>query len=282
MPMQDFDKRLERRAAIRAKMDPIARKILVLSGKGGVGKTTVAVNIGNALADSGHRTGILDTDIHGPNVAKMTGVHLKRLQNAGDDIMPVPVRPNLAIAGIDSAMDRPESPVIWRGPMKSAAIEDLLARIAWGELDFLLIDSPPGTGDEQLTVCRNIPELTGAIIVTTPQEVAVLDSRRSIEFCRTMGVAVLGVVENMAGLVCPHCDTLIDVFGNGTGRDMAQHMGVPFLGSIPIEPSLRVDGDQGIDHVASQGGSASSRAFMAIATLLVEGMTSTVVKGREA
>ena len=273
MPELDFEKRVALRDAIRSHMDAIGRKILVMSGKGGVGKTTVAVNLARQIACKGYRTGILDTDLHGPNVAKMLGVAPSELQRiAGGMVHPVEVQDNLAIAGIDSAMANPEDAVIWRGPMKTIAINDLLAKVQWGPLDFLFIDSPPGSGDEQITVCKSIPELTGAIIVTTPQEVSLLDARRSVAFCRKMGIAILGVVENMSGLVCPCCRTEIPVFGIGGGEKMAQTTGTPFLGRIPL--SVPRSSEEGLDPAVAE-------AFARIAAVLAAGMSCSGIKTEE-
>lgn len=232
----DFGKRVEQRTAIRSHMDKIERKILVMSGKGGVGKTTITVGLAKALAAEGLRVGILDIDLHGPNVAKMLGVDLANRFHQGEDglLEPVEVMPNLHIAGVDSAMEDQSDAVIWRGPMKSMVINDLLARVSWGPLDYLFIDSPPGSGDEQLTVCKSILELTGAIIVTTAQEVAILDAVRSVTFCRKMHIAILGLVENMSALVCPHCHHELQVFGSGGGNEIARKVDVPFLGSVPM------------------------------------------------
>jgi len=273
MPELDFEKRVALRDAIRSHMDAIGRKILVMSGKGGVGKTTVAVNLARQIAYRGDRTGILDTDLHGPNVAKMLGVAPSELQRiAGGLVHPVTVQQNLAIAGIDSAMANPEDAVLWRGPMKTIAINDLLAKVQWGPLDFLFIDSPPGSGDEQITVCKSIPELTGAIIVTTPQEVSLLDARRSVAFCRKMGIAILGVVENMSALVCPCCRTELPVFGIGGGEKMAQTTGTPFLGRIPL--SVPRSSEEGLDCAADE-------AFARIAMALATGMTCSGIKTEE-
>ena len=268
MPDIDFEKRIAQRNAIRSHMDAIGRKILVMSGKGGVGKTTVAVNLAICLAEKGLRIGLLDTDLHGPNVAKMFGVHHNEPQatSINGTIKPLAVRTNLAIAGIDMAMKESEEAVIWRGPMKMSAINELLARVAWGPLDFLIIDSPPGSGDEQITVCKSIPELTGAIIVTTPQEVSLLDSRRSIAFCRKMGIAIIGVVENMSGLTCPNCQAELPVFGIGGGEKMAVSTGTPFLGRIPLGASMSLDGGQVQDEIVI-------KSFNAIADLLEKGLT---------
>ncbi len=269
----DFAQRIAEDKAIREHMDKIGRKILIMSGKGGVGKTTVTVNLANALVDSGCTVGVLDTDLHGPNVAKMLGCEAGILttEDGGNTFFPVEARPGLKVMSLAFAIPDPDSPIVWRGPMKTAAIRQFLAQADWGELDYLLIDSPPGTGDEQLSVCQTIPELTGTVIVTTPQQVAILDARRSVNFSRKMGVAILGVVENMSGLICPHCATEIPIFGMGGGKQMCEQMNVPFLGRIPLEVPLMEAEDAGKSYLSLQPASPSSSAIKAIAQLINSG-----------
>ncbi|MGE4464601.1 Mrp/NBP35 family ATP-binding protein [Sphaerochaeta sp.] len=269
----DFAERIAEDKAIREHLDKIGRKILIMSGKGGVGKTTVTVNLANALVDSGCTVGILDTDLHGPNVAKMLGCEAGILttEDGGKSFYPVEARPNLKVMSLAFAIPDRDSPIVWRGPMKIAAIRQFLAQADWGVLDYLLIDSPPGTGDEQLTVCQTIPELTGTIIVTTPQEVAILDARRSVNFSRKMGVAILGVVENMSGLICPGCQTEIPIFGIGGGRKMADQMSVPFLGRVPLEVPLMEAEDAGESYLSKKPDSPSSKAIRDIAMLINSG-----------
>lgn len=267
----DFEAQIAEDQAIKAHMDRIGSKILVMSGKGGVGKTTVTINLAEALLAKGKSVGILDTDLHGPNVAKMLGCEDGSLvsNDEGKTFEPFEARPNLKVMSLAFAI-RSDEPVVWRGPMKTAAVRQFLAQCDWGALDYLLIDSPPGTGDEQLTVCQAIRSMTGCVVVTTPQDVAVLDARRSVNFAKAMKVEVLGVVENMSGLICPHCGQEIDLFGKGGGRKMAEEMGVPFLGAIPIELSLRQDEDAGRNALTDRPESASSKAFAAIADRLLE------------
>lgn len=266
MAALDFEKRVAQRQAIKGHMDKIGRKLLIMSGKGGVGKTTVAVGLARQLAANGLRVGMLDTDLHGPNVAKMLQVDLASRFGEGPDGMlkPVEAKQNLFVAGVDSAMEDREDAIIWRGPMKTMVINDLLARVDWGPLDFLIIDSPPGSGDEQLTVCKSIPELTGAIIVTTAQEVSLLDAVRSVTFCRKMGIAILGIVENMSRLTCPSCNQVIEVFGKDGGRSIAEKTGVPFLGTIPL--SVHREGAMGALTEVDE-------ALASIARTLQDGMT---------
>ncbi len=268
----DFEAQIAQDKKIREHMDKIGRKILIMSGKGGVGKTTVTVNLANALVDAGCTVGILDTDLHGPNVAKMLGCEDGRLDSYdGVSFIPVEARPGLKVVSLSFAIPDPDAPIVWRGPMKMSAIRQFLADVDWGVLDYLLIDSPPGTGDEQLTVCQSIPEMTGSVIVTTPQAVAVLDARRSVNFSRKLGVAILGVVENMSGLFCPECNTEIPVFGIGGGKKMAEDMHVPFLGRIPLEIPLREAEDGGTSWVSASPESPSAKAFKNIAMIINEG-----------
>ena len=257
---------------IRERMDRIGRKIMIMSGKGGVGKTTVTVNLANALVDMGCRVGVLDTDLHGPNVAVMFGCKDAELTSEdGHTFIPVQPRENLKVMSLAFALEDPDSPVIWRGSLKNSAIRQFLSDVDWGELDYLLIDTPPGTGDEQLTICQSIPELTGSIIVTTPQEVAVLDARRSVNFSRKLGVAIIGVVENMSGLICPYCNHEIPIFGKGGGKKMCQDMHVPFLGAIPMEAGLPDAEDAGKEWIAEPGVHPSAEALKRIANEINNG-----------
>lgn len=266
---------------IRERLDKIGRKIMIMSGKGGVGKTTVTVNLANALVDMGFRVGVLDTDLHGPNVAKMFGVEdAVLLSDDGETFIPVVPKENLKVISLSFALEEPDTPVIWRGSLKNSAIRQFIGDVDWGELDYLLIDTPPGTGDEQLTVCQTIPELTGSIIVTTPQEVAVLDARRTVNFSRKLEVAIIGVIENMSGLVCPCCGKEIPVFGKGGGRRMAQEMHVPFLGEVPMEIDLMEAEDNGKEWVGQEG-HPSAEAFRRIAIEIEAGTACSAFKRPE-
>ena len=220
-------------------------KILVLSGKGGVGKSTVAVNLAVALADAGHKVGLVDIDIHGPSIPQMLNLHSARLQVAGNMIEPIFFGENLKVMSIGFAIEERDAPVIWRGPMKMQVIKQFLKDVDWGMLDYLIIDSPPGTGDEPLSIAQLIPHPASALMVTTPQQVSVIDVRRCINFCRKVDLQLLGVIENMSGFVCPYCGLKIDIFRTGGGQKMAEDMGVPFLGSIPIEQEIVNACDEG-------------------------------------
>jgi len=227
--------------------------ILVLSGKGGVGKSTVAVNLAWALSTHGFQVGILDLDIHGPNIPIMLGIQNQRLEAFGNLIEPIRITGTLSAMSMAFLLPDVSTPVIWRGPMKMAAIRQFLEEVNWGELDFLVVDLPPGTGDEALSIAQLAPNVSGVVIVTTPQDVATVDSRKAVKFVEMLGFRVLGIIENMSGMVCPHCKQEIDLFGKGGGQKAAEEMGVPFLGAIPIDPEMRKAGDEGRPFVIRRG-----------------------------
>lgn len=229
--------------------------ILVLSGKGGVGKSTVAANLAMALANHGYQTGLLDLDIHGPNIPKMLGIEETKLTSTnGTRIEPVYVVPALGVVSMAFLLPDKSTPVIWRGPMKMQAIKQFLADVNWGDLDYLVVDLPPGTGDEALSIIQLAPNVAGAVIVTTPQEVAILDSTKAVKFVEKMDIKVLGIVENMSGMVCPHCGKEIDLFGQGGGKKAAEDLGVPYLGNIPLDPDMRKAGDEGRPFIVRRPG----------------------------
>ncbi len=236
----------EEKEALRGNLARIAHTIIVLSGKGGVGKSTVAVNLAFSLAEKKKRTGLLDIDIHGPSVPKLLGLEAQRLDATEEGkILPVDFGGFLRVISIGFMLKEPDDAVIWRGPLKYGVIKQFLKDVAWGDLDYLVIDSPPGTGDEPLSVCQLIENPDGAVIVTTPQDVSVIDVRKSISFCRQLGIPVLGVIENMSGFICPHCGKETAIFKSGGGEAMALDMGVPFLGRIPLDPGITEGGDAG-------------------------------------
>ncbi len=239
---------LAERRALKSRLCRIGHKIIVLSGKGGVGKSTVAVNLAVSLLLAGKRVGLLDVDIHGPSIPKMLGAEHVPTRMDGDTLAPVEVD-GLKVMSIGFLLGRRDDAVIWRGPMKMSAISQFLKDVAWGDLDFLVIDSPPGTGDEPLSVCQLIEDADGAVVVTTPQDVSTVDVRKSISFCRALHLPVLGVIENMSGFACPQCGRTTDIFRSGGGERMAREMGVPFLGRIPIDPSLGESCDEGKPYV---------------------------------
>ncbi len=250
---------------IKERMSRIGRKILVLSGKGGVGKSTVAVNLAVALASSGKKVGLLDIDVHGPSVPKLLGVEGMTLHGTEDSISPLGIGDNLKVMSIGFLLRDSDDAVIWRGPMKYNVIKQFLGDVDWGELDFLVVDSPPGTGDEPLAVAQLIGDADGAVIVTTPQDVALVDVRKCISFCRELGLPVVGVIENMSGFVCPECGKHTEIFKGGGGEEMARDMGVPFLGRIPIEPAIVNASDDGTPFVLKYPETESGKIFSALA-----------------
>lgn len=239
--MQELDRKIEEA------MKHVKHKIVILSGKGGVGKTTVAVNLARELAKRGYDVGILDADMHGPNVPIMLGIEHESIESDEQGMKPIKVAPHLKAISLALMLDK-DVPVVWRGPLKMTAIKQFIGEVNWGNLDVLVIDLPPGTGDEPLSIAQLIKG-SHAIIVTTPQNVALLDSRRSVTFARQLNMHLLGIVENMSGFVCPHCNKEINLFKIGGGEQAAQEMGVPFLGRIPLDNQLVIDGDTGVSTV---------------------------------
>jgi ATP-binding protein involved in chromosome partitioning len=262
--MEQTAEQREQDKRLAANLGRIKHTVIVLSGKGGVGKTTVAVNLACGLAAAGHSVGIMDIDLHGPNIAKMLGVEGERVVSGAEGLEPFPVLPNLKAMSIALLIEDPDSPIIWRGPMKMGAIKQFLSDVNWGELDYLVIDSPPGTGDEPLSACQLIPNVTGAVIVTTPQDVAVLDARKTIMFARQLHTPVIGVIENMSGFICPHCGNVTNLFGAGGGERTASDFKVPFLGKIPFEPEMVLQGDAGRPFTHYKKATASADAMNAI------------------
>jgi Mrp family chromosome partitioning ATPase len=250
----------------------VKNRIMVMSGKGGVGKSTIAVNLAAALSMRGYAAGILDADIHGPNVPKMLGIEDATLDGGPDGITPAEADLGGHMLKVVSLafMLQKDSPVIWRSPLKVAAIQQFLYGVRWGRLDYLILDLPPGTGDEPLSIAQMIGEVTGAVIATTPQDVALLDSRRAVEFAKKLNIPVLGVVENMSGLTCPHCKKRISLFGGGGGEQAAKELGVPFLGRLPIDPQIVEDSDSGRPFVSAHKNSEAAKAFKEIVDRIVE------------
>jgi Mrp family chromosome partitioning ATPase len=246
---------------IAATLSNIKNRLLVFSGKGGVGKSTVAVNLGLALSKRQLKVGLLDVDIHGPNLAKMLGEEEGKLASAGDNkILPVSVTKNLSLVSMSFLLQDQNTPVIWRGPLKMKLIQQFLGDVVWGKLDWLVIDSPPGTGDEPLSVAQLIPA-SGAVIVTTPQEVSLLDSKKAVNFARRLNLKIHGIIENMSGLICPHCGKSINLFKEGGGEKAAQELGIPFLGRIPIDPKIVESGDDGKPFITHHPESNASKAI---------------------
>jgi ATP-binding protein involved in chromosome partitioning len=254
-------------AEVRLRMGRVRRKWVVLSGKGGVGKSTVAVNLALSLSAMGYEVGLLDVDIHGPSVPKLLGIEDARPTVRDGAIVPMAVA-GIRTMSIGFLLQHTDAATIWRGPMKANVIKQFLKDVEWGDLDYLVIDSPPGTGDEPLSVAQLVENAAGAIVVTTPQELAVIDVRKAITFCRSLSLPVLGVIENMSGFVCPHCGERTDVFGHGGAGRMAAEMKVPYLGAIPFDPRLVESGDTGQPFTQLHSGSEAAQAFARIVKLL--------------
>lgn len=262
--------RLVQDERLKNKMSKIKRTFVVMSGKGGVGKTTVAVNLAYALSLTANSVGILDIDLHGPNIAKMLGIENQSVLVYDFGIEPVEASKNLKAVSIGLSGLDPDQPIIWRGPAKTAVIQRFLSDVNWGDLDYLIIDSPPGTGDEPLSVCQLIPNVSGIIIVTTPQDVAILDSRKSVLFAKEIKIPVVGIIENMSGFICPHCNAETNIFKKGGGEKAAEGLQVPFLGRVPFEPEFVDLGDKGTPFVSFQKRTKSSEAFMNIVDKIKE------------
>ena len=264
MAAESIAKRLEEQTRkIKAWMEKIRHKMAVLSGKGGVGKSMLAVNMAACLAMDGRvgRVGILDADITGPTVPKMLGVRGSSLVAGPPGIFPAMGPLGIKVVSMDFLLPSDETPVIWRGPMKSMAIRQFLADVVWGELDFLVVDLPPGTGDEALTVAQAIPGLDGSVIVTIPSEVSQLVVKKAVMFSKELHVPVIGVVENMSRFVCPNCGAVVDLFGHGGGEKVAEDLGVKFLGSIPFDVRLRESCDRGVPFVVEYPDSPTTEAI---------------------
>jgi ATP-binding protein involved in chromosome partitioning len=256
----------EEEQRLKLKMSRIKHKIAVISGKGGVGKSIVTVNLAMAFAIHGYanRVGILDADITGPCVPKMLGLHGQRLQASPAGIFPALGPMGIKVVSMDFLLPSEEAPVIWRGPLKMKAISQFLSDIVWGELEFLFIDLPPGTGDEPLSIMQLIPEMDGVVIVTIASEVSQIVVKKAMTFSRKLGIPVIGVIENMSGFVCPKCGTEIDIFKVGGGKKIAEDLSVPFLGSIPIDPEICRDSDNGVPFITEHVNSSATKAFTEI------------------
>lgn len=242
----------------------IKNKFIILSGKGGVGKTSTSVNLSLALAKKGFDVGIMDVDLHGPDVPRMLGLKGMLDLNKNNKLNPIKYSDHLKVVSIESLIASKDDAIIWRGPLKYSAIRQFIGEVEWGDLDFLIIDSPPGTGDEPLTIAQTIKDAK-AVIVTTPQEVSLADVRKSISFCRTLKMDIYGLIENMSGFTCPHCNKMVDLFGSGGGEKTARTAGIPFLGRIPFDPNFVSCGDNGISFQEKYADSQVARAFAEIA-----------------
>ncbi len=250
---------------ISSTLGKIRHKLFIMSGKGGVGKSSVTVNIAAALAARGFKVGILDVDIHGPSVPNLLGLSCGiEMDESGSLMIPASYNENLSVISMDSLLKEKDSAILWRGPKKTAAIRQFVADVAWGELDFLLIDSPPGTGDEHMTILQTIPDAL-CVVVTTPQEISLADVRKALNFLQHAKANVLGVVENMSGLFCPHCHEAINLFKKGGGKELAERYGLKFLGDIPLDPATVVAADSGVPVVFLEEETPAKRGFLSLA-----------------
>jgi len=252
---------LREKLALQVNLSGIKHKVIVLSGKGGVGKSTVATNIAIALSQKGKKVGLVDVDIHGPSIPKMLGLEGAKLRGTEEGMLPVDYSDSLKVMSIGFILRDQKDAIIWRAPLKHSLIRQFLRDVRWGDLDYLIIDSPPGTGDEPLSVVQLLENADGAVIVTTPQDVALTDVKKAITFCRQVNLPIIGVVENMSGFVCPYCGKTADIFKSGGGEKLASEMNVPFLGRIPLEPKIVESGDSGKPYLQYYRDSETSRAF---------------------
>lgn len=261
---------IEEETRLRDTLGRIKHIIIVMSGKGGVGKSTVSSNIATVLSNMGYETGLMDVDITGPNIPKMFGVEDEKLHVMDERLIPVTVPPSMKLMSMAFLLPDRDSPVMWRGPVKMGAIKQFIEDVNWGSLDYLIVDMPPGTGDEALSIVQLMPKADGMIIVTTPQDVALLDSRKSLTFAAETNIPIIGIVENMSGFVCPHCGEVTYIFKSGGGEDAARELNVQFLGRIPLEPGVVDSGDSGLPVVLKYPDSASAKAFRQITDKVIK------------
>lgn len=262
------DKEKKSKEMLKKRLNHIKHKVMVMSGKGGVGKSSVSANLAVTLAQQGKKVGLLDIDFHGPSIPRMFSAQHKRAEGTADQtIIPVEEK-GVKLMSVGFLVPDDRSAVVWRGPMKMGVLEQLIKDVEWGELDYLIIDFPPGTGDEALSACQLIDDADGAVIVTTPQEVSLSDCRRAMDFCRKLKLPVLGIIENMSGFVCPECGTRTDIFSTGGGEKMAADEKVPFLGGVPLDPALMMACEQGDAYIQTHPDSVTAKVFNAIADKL--------------
>jgi len=261
---------------IEKKLSNITYKVMVISGKGGVGKSFITANLALCTALMGYKVAVLDADIHGPSIPKILGVHGKRFSVISSGIVPVLGPMGIKVVSMDFLLPSEETPVIWRGPLKFAAIRDFLSKVEWGYADFLYIDLPPGTGDEPLSVAQLIGSLNGAVVVTMPSDLSLLVVKKAVSFAQKVGVRVLGIVENMSGFTCPSCGKTYYVFGKGAGEKIAKEMNVPYLGSVPIDPRISEACDRGEPFVIKYSDAPAAKALMDITRKIIESLKESV------
>lgn len=259
---------------IAKRMRDIDNKIVVMSGKGGVGKSTIAANLATALSGRGYEVGLLDCDMHGPSIPKIVGLKGDKPTADEEGMNPIITDFGLKVVSIDPLLPEKDSPVIWRGPLKMKTLQQFLGDVNWGKLDYLIFDLPPGTGDEPLSIAQLIPGPAGTVIVTTPQEVALQTIRRSVNFADKVDLPILGIIENMSGFVCPNCGEEVDIFSSGGGKDLAKELDIPFLGKVPLDPDIVDSGEKGKPIVLNKD-SKSAKAFDEIVTKVEKNMKET-------
>ncbi len=254
--------RLKEELELQETLAAIRHKIVVLSGKGGVGKSSVAANLSVAISRKGLKTGLLDTDLHGPSIPTLLGMEGKAPIMQDERMTPVAFNDTLKVMSVGLLLEDNSEALVWRGPAKHGVIRDLLSLVEWGELEYLVVDCPPGTGDEPLSIIQLLQNVDGAVIVTTPQDLALMDVRKSVTFCRHLNLPIIGIIENMSGFVCPHCNKEVDIFKSGGGKRLAEEMGIPFLGSIPIDPAMVAAADDGRPFMAEISESPAAKAMV--------------------
>ncbi len=263
MRNEDF---ILQRNKISERMSKIKQKIIVMSGKGGVGKSTFSANLAIAFAVKGYenKVGILDADIHGYSIPKMFNMISQRMYQADDGILPAEGPLGIKVASVGFMIQDEDSPIIWRGPLKAQLIRQFLSDIVWGELEFLIVDLPPGTGDEPLSIAQDLPNPDGVVIVTIPSEVSEKVVRRSVGFAKALNLPIIGVVENMSGFICPYCGAKVDIFGSGGGERIAKDLKIPFLGKIPLDVKINESGDKGLPFIVEKRDSEITKVFLEI------------------
>lgn len=254
---------------IRSTLQNIRFKLFVMSGKGGVGKSSIAVNLAAALALKGFRVGLLDVDIHGPSIPHFLGLSGGLKSSRGSLLIPQKYGDRLFVVSTESLLKDTDQAILWRGPMKTSAIRQFIADVDWGHLDYLVIDSPPGTGDEPMTVLKTIPEAL-SIVVTTPQEISLADVRKAINFLQYAHANILGLVENMSGLICPHCSGRIELFKTGGGKALAEKYGLEFLGAVPLDPAAVTASDLGKPVVMLEEDTPAKQALLQLAESVIK------------
>lgn len=261
---------IKREISLKLTVQSIKKKIIILSGKGGVGKTTVSTNIATGLALKGYKVGLLDIDIHGPNIPNMLGLEGMAPLITDMGVFPLRVFNNLFVISIGFLLEGRDTPIAWRGPLKHRMIEQFLSDVRWGELDYLVIDCPPGTGDEIISIVELLDRIDAAVIVSTPQDVALVDVSKTVKFCQDEAIPILGVIENMSGFICPHCGNKVEIFKRGGAQKLAEKYKVPFLGDIPIDPQIVQSADEGKPFMVYYPESEPARAFSRIVDKIIE------------